>query len=364
MADRTIRVDVRNAPYDIVIGAGIIDRLHEVVPLPATAHKGVLLTSRTIYELYGERVSRSLEATGLSIELLILQDGESAKSLRTLEQCWTFFAGMTLGRRDVVFALGGGVIGDLAGFAAATWARGVPFVQIATTMVAQVDSAIGGKTGVNLPAGKNMVGAFHQPLVVVNDISTLTTLPERELRAGMGEVVKCGFIADPVILELVRGKTADEIHRNVPLLSDLVSRSAAVKARVVSDDELETGGREILNYGHTLGHGLETLARYEGYLHGEAVAVGMVFAAMLGERIGVSRAGLTDETRAVLTGLGLPTAAREPFEVDRIWPVMQLDKKALDGVRFVLVPEPGRAVVVRPSDQQEVRDLIAEFSRA
>jgi 3-dehydroquinate synthase len=356
-----VDVQVRDAPYQILIGSSLLDRAGQLVDIPAESNKGVLVTSRNIYDLYGDQVKRSLESAGLDIHVALVPDGEKAKSLSTISDCWDFFGSIFLGRRDVLFALGGGVVGDLTGFAAASWNRGIFFVQLATTVVAQVDAAIGGKTGINLPSGKNLVGAFHQPLAVVNDIDTLRTLPEREFRAGLAEVVKYGFIADPTILELLAGKTASAVQQDRDLLLELVFRSASIKADVVGRDERETGGRELLNYGHTLGHALETLSQYRGYLHGEAVSIGMVFAARLGEALGISDPHLEDRTVSVLSSLGLPTAAQEPFSLAEIWPVMRRDKKALGGVRFVLCPHAGSAILVDPPDAAKVQEVVRLF---
>lgn len=357
----TVEVRIPEAPYSIFIGSGLLGQLPQLVTPPPSSSKGVVLTSQNIDDLYGERVVDGLSAVGLDVEVLHVPQGEEAKSVATLEECWRRFGRMFLGRHDLVVALGGGVVGDLAGFAAATWNRGVPVLQLPTTVIAQVDAAIGGKTAVNLPEGKNLVGAFHQPIAVVCDSATLSTLPERELRAGLAEVVKHGFIADPVILELLAGRSLPEVARDEPLLVELLVRSAAVKAEVVAQDERETGRREVLNYGHTLGHALETLSQYHGYLHGEAVALGMVFAARLGERLGVSRTGHTEQTIRVLSDLGLPTSPPEKFSVEDVWTIMRRDKKARRGVRFVLCPRPGEAVSLDPPDEGGVKALMEDF---
>lgn len=363
---RTVDVRVPETPYPIFIGSGLLGQLPQLVTPPPFSSKCVVLTSPNIFDLYGEQVVNGLSAVGLEVEVLLVAQGEEAKSTATLEECWRRFGHMFLGRRDLVVALGGGVVGDLGGFVAATWNRGIPVLQIATTIVAQVDSAIGGKTAVNLPEGKNLVGAFHQPIAVICDSATLSTLPERELRAGLAEVVKYGFIADPVILDLLAGKSLQEVIRDESLLVELLVRSASVKAEVVAQDELEAGGREVLNYGHTFGHALETLSQYQGYLHGEAIAVGMVFSARLGERLGVSQTGLTEKTVRILSDLGLPTRPPEKFSVEEVWTVMRRDKKARGGVRFVLCPQIGEAVLVEPPDEGVVKalmeDLVKEVS--
>jgi len=357
----TIDVPLVNSPYKIVVGPGLLDRLSEFVQRPPFASKAALVTSEPIFDLYGEKVVGELERLGLTAHLVIVPDGEQAKNFDTLRECYNTFGYMPLGRRDLVVALGGGVIGDLAGFAAATWNRGVPVVQIATTLVAQVDSAIGGKTGVNLPEGKNLVGAFHQPLVVINDTETLRTLPERELRAGLAEVVKYGFIADPTILDLLEAAPKSTTQKDLDLLNELVQRSATVKAEVVSNDELETGSRELLNYGHTVGHAIETLSSYQEFRHGEAISIGMVFAARLGEKLGVSDRGLADVTVRVLSQMGLPTGGVTFSRAD-VWEVLSRDKKARAGVRFVLCPRPGEALLIDPPDVAVVDEVLSSLA--
>ncbi len=356
----TIDVPVTAAPYQIVVGQGLLDELSTLIRLPDHTWQAALVTSQPIFDLYGDQVLQELGKLPITTHTVIVPDGEESKNLETLQKCYVEFGRIPLGRRDLVIALGGGVVGDLAGFAAATWNRGVQIVQIATTLVAQVDSAIGGKTGINLPEGKNLVGAFHQPLIVINDTATLRSLPAREVRAGLGEVVKYGFIADPTILTLLDAPS-DDLLVDFDLLTDLVKRSAAVKARVVGDDELEAGGREILNYGHTVGHVIETLSEYRAFRHGEAVSIGMVFAARLAEKLGVSDEGLSEYTVRILSQLGLPTGG-VAFDRERVWEVLARDKKARAGVRFVLCPRPGEAVLVEPPDPNVVNDVLASLA--
>jgi len=352
-----IEVPVPGNAYRVTIGPHLLDGLPSFIEVPPGAAQGVLVTSERIHALYGQRVRDGLAALGLRVGTVFVPDGEAAKSLPTLESCWREFARLDVGREDVVVALGGGVVGDLAGFAAATWARGVPFLQLPTTLLAQVDSAIGGKTGVNLAEGKNLVGAFHQPQAVVADTSSLRTLPARERRSGLAEVVKYGFIADPPVLDLLEGHPGDAVAGEPSLTTELVRRSVAVKAAVVGEDERESGRRALLNYGHTVGHAIETLGRYEQYTHGEAVAIGMVFAARLGERLGISEAGLADRTVRILTALGLPTGVRE-LDREAVWEVMRRDKKARNGVRFVLCERPGVAVLINPPDPAAVDEVL------
>lgn len=353
----TITVDLGARSYGIHVGAGLLGMLEELVPWPAHARTAVVVTNGAVWEFYGEVVTAALHRADLGCEVIRVPDGEQAKSTETLSALWHRFAAVPLLRDDVVIALGGGVVGDLAGFAAATWNRGVALVQIPTTLLAQVDSAIGGKTGINLPQGKNLVGAFHQPLAVLSDVATLATLPSRERRAGLGEVAKYGFIADPVVLDLLETRPGSATAGDPGVLADIVRRGSAVKAAIVSADERESGRRALLNYGHTLGHAVESLTSYDTYRHGEAVALGMVFAARLGERLGISDEGLADRTVAVLDGLGLPTRGLR-LDPREVWAVMARDKKARDGVRFVVSARPGEAQVIDEPPRGVVDDIL------
>jgi len=353
------RIPVRlpEAPYDVVVGGGLLASLAQHVPWPEHATRVVLVTVGPVSTLYAAPVEDSVREAGYEVHRLDVPDGEEAKTLSTLESLYHRFAAIPLGRDDVVVALGGGVVGDLAGFAAATWNRGVALVQVPTTLLAQVDAAVGGKTGVNLPEGKNLVGAFHQPVVVVADTAALATLPARERRAGLGEVAKYGFIDDPVVLELLESRPDEAVAGDVDVLTEVVRRGVAVKARIVAADEREAGERALLNYGHTVGHAIETLAGYGTYRHGEAVALGMVFAARLGECLGVSQEGLAARTVALLDALGLPTGGLR-LDPAAVWDVLVRDKKVRrprgdtgHGVRFVLCRRPGEAFVAEEIDR-------------
>ncbi len=347
--------------YDVVVGAGLLDRLCSHVQPPPHARRAALVTCAPVGTRYASRVRRALADAGLAVELITVPDGEEAKSLDVLASIYHRFAAIPLRRFDMVVALGGGAVGDVAGFAAATWNRGVALLQVPTSLLAQVDAAIGGKTAVNLPEGKNLVGAFHQPIGVVADTGTLATLPSRERRAGLGEVAKYGFIADVAVLELLEARPGDAVAGDADLLAEIVRRGVAVKARIVAADERESGERALLNYGHTVGHAIEALAGYRTYRHGEAVSLGMVFAARLGERLGVTEPGLAARTIALLNGLGLPTGGLriDPLQV---WNVLARDKKALGGVRFVLCRRPGVAMVVDQPDRRLVDEILRSLA--
>ena len=352
-----VPVDVPGAPYEVVIGTGLLPRIDLLAPMPEHTRRVALISVEPVSARYGQPVRRALGDAGYEVHELPVPDGEEAKTLATLESLYHRFAAIPLGRDDVVVALGGGVVGDLAGFAAATWNRGVALVQVPTTLLAQVDAAIGGKTAVNLAEGKNLVGAFHQPIAVIADTSTLATLPARERRAGLGEVMKYGFIDDPEVLALLEGDPAAAQAGDPSLLTEVVRRGVAVKARIVAADERETGERALLNYGHTLGHAIEALTGYGTYRHGEAVGLGMVFAARLGERMGITDAGVAARTEALLGLLGLPTGGLQ-LDAERVWELLARDKKARAGVRFVLCRRPGQAVLVDAPDAQLVDEVL------
>jgi 3-dehydroquinate synthase len=353
-----VPVAVPGAEYEVVIGAGLLDDLADVVAWPEGAQRAALVTCGPVAAHYGSRARKALAAAGLSVHEIDVPDGEIAKTLDTLAEVYHRLAAIPLRRSDVVVALGGGVVGDLAGFAAATWNRGVAVVQVPTTLLAQVDAAVGGKTGVNLPEGKNLVGAFHQPRAVVADVATLATLDVRDRRAGLGEVAKYGFIADPVVLDLLEEEPDAAVAGEPALLADIVRRGVAVKARIVAADEREAGERALLNYGHTVGHAIEALTAYDTFRHGEAVALGMVFAARLGERLGVTERGVADRTVTLLRALGLPTGGLR-LDPAAVWKLLERDKKATGaGVRFVLCETPGRARVVDEPDRRHVEAVL------
>jgi 3-dehydroquinate synthase len=298
-APSRIEVGLGERAYQIVVGEGVLDDLGAQVPLPLHARRALVVTQPALVAHgYAARVEAALAAAGLETRRHVIADGEVAKSVTVLEEAWQACAAWPLGRDDVIVALGGGVVGDLAGFVAATWMRGVALVQVPTTLLAMVDAAIGGKTGINLAAGKNLVGAFHQPLAVAADPDVLATLPERLRVEGAAEIVKAGLLADALLLERIERDPAGVRAGEAQLLRALVLRSAAIKAEIVGADEREGGVRAHLNLGHTYAHVLEALAGYGTYLHGEAVSVGLVVALELGVELGVTPAEVLARTRA------------------------------------------------------------------
>jgi 3-dehydroquinate synthase len=344
-APSRLELELEGRPYQIVVGDGLLDDLGAQVPLPLHARRALLVTQPPITAHgYTARVAGALGAAGLEVHVHEVRDGEGAKDPATLASLWDVCAELPLGRDDLIVALGGGVVGDLAGFAAATWMRGVALLQVPTTLLAMVDASIGGKTGINLPHGKNLVGAFHQPIAVAADPSVLATLPERLRIEGVAEIVKAGLIADATLLERIERDPEGVRRGDVELLRSLVLRAAGIKARVVAADERESGERAYLNLGHTYGHVLESLSGYGTYLHGEAVSVGLIVALEVGVELGRTPRELADRTRACLEAVGLPTAV-PTLDREAVHATMARDKKARDGVRMVLLEAVGRPVL-------------------
>jgi 3-dehydroquinate synthase len=364
-APSRIEVELAERSYQIVVGEGLLDDLGAQVPLPLHARRALLVTQQPLVEHgYAQRVEVALRAAGLEVALHLVSDGEQAKSVVCLEELWSACAAWPLGRDDLIVALGGGVVGDLAGFAAASWMRGVALVQVPTTLLAMVDASIGGKTGINLTHGKNLVGAFHQPLAVASDPGVLATLPERLRIEGAAEIVKAGLLADGMLLERIERDPAGVRAGEPALLRALVLRAAAIKADIVGADEREGGVRAHLNLGHTYAHVLETLAGYGNYLHGEAVSVGLIVALELGVELGVTPEPLLARCRGVLEALGLPTAV-PALDRAAVHATMARDKKARDGVRFVLLEDVGMPCLqhVAPADLDRVLDRLEAASQ-
>lgn len=343
-----VSVELGDRAYDIVVGKGV---LGEAAAVLAGRARVAVVSQLDVAGRWAGAVTGPLIAAGAQVELFLIGNSEEAKSLATVEDLCRRFAAWGLLRGDAVVALGGGVVGDTAGFTAAAYHRGVACLQAPTTLLAQVDAAIGGKTGVNLPEGKNLVGAFHQPVGVVADVGTLATLPEREYRAGLGEVAKYAFMGDAGLTARLTSPdgAAALLARDPDTLVEVVAASAAIKAGVVSADEHErTGLRATLNYGHTLAHALETAGHYD-LLHGEAVSVGLVFAAELAAALGRLEEKDVTRTREMLTALGLPVAAPEGVAAPELLTLMRRDKKAAGGLTFVL-PAPGGGPLERVDD--------------
>lgn len=337
MPTRTLRVDLKERGYDIAIGSGTLPQCAEFLAERSSSSHVVLITDSNVDELYADAVGDYFVEAGLEVELLVIEAGEESKNADVLIDLWQTMLAEGADRGSVVAAVGGGVVGDIAGFVAATFTRGVPFLQIPTTLLAQVDSSVGGKVGVNLPEAKNIVGAFWQPLGVLIDVDVLGTLPAGEFAAGMAEVVKYGVIMDEPFFEYLESNVDAINARDSETLQYVVERCCRLKADVVQEDEREeTGRRAILNYGHTFAHAFEAATQYGKLLHGEAVAMGMVCASQLAERIGLIDAQATQRQIKLLEALSLPTLPLE-FDSEEIYRLMWHDKKVADGkLRFVL----------------------------
>ncbi len=348
--------------YDIICGRGILDQVGDRLTA-AGVRRAVVVSDAAVAASHARRVSESLAARGIQVIPVEIPSGEASKSLSEAGRVWGILAERAVDRSTHIVAVGGGVVGDLAGFVAATFARGIPVWQVPTTLVAQVDSAIGGKTGINLPAGKNLVGAFWQPSGVFSDIDTLATLPNREYLSGLAEVVKYGMIFDPGFFAWLEAHAAELVDRSPEPLAHAVERSAALKAAVVERDEREiTGARAALNYGHTFAHAFETAAGYGRLLHGEAVAIGMSCAARLAADMGRIAADIPGRQDAILTSLGLPIslAGVGPLAADELLAIMARDKKSVGGrLRFVLPSRIGAVDLVADVDEPLVRRVLA-----
>jgi 3-dehydroquinate synthase len=350
MTDLTapVTVEVRTDPtYPVIIGTGLMTKLGSLLE---GRHKAAILHQPVLAQT-AEAIRNHLSDKGVDAHRIEIPDAEAGKDLPVVGYIWEVLGRIGLGRKDAVVSLGGGAATDVAGFAAATWLRGIDIVHVPTTLLAMVDAAVGGKTGINTDAGKNLVGAFHQPAAVLVDLAMLETLPRNEIVAGMAEIVKAGFIADPVILDLIEADPEGALDPTGQVLPELIRRAVVVKAEVVAADEKESQLREILNYGHTLAHAIERRERYR-WRHGAAVSVGLVFAAELGRLAGRLDDGTADRHRAILTSLGLPVG----YDADALPQLLEYmvgDKKSRSGVlRFVVLDglaKPGRLEGPDPS---------------
>ncbi len=348
--------------YDVVVGSGVLARVDELLPELPGAAQAFVVADRTVGDAWFGRLCDALDRRGLRAVLLTVPAGEDAKTLDVYRTILHQLATQEAHRDDPIVAMGGGSTGDLAGFVASTYMRGTPLIQVPTTLTGQVDAAIGGKTAVNLPEGKNLVGAFHQPRLVVCEIEALATLPDRDFRAGLAEVAKYALTLDLELLAQLEADPAPVLARDPGALERLVIRCVAAKAATVGEDELDTGRRLVLNYGHTLGHAVERLDAFAGRSHGEAIAIGMVFAARLSEsRLGA--ADLAARTIRLLSSLGLETDGPLPPAEDIIRS-FGLDKKFHDGVRFVLLRDVGEPEIVEDVPQDEVRRILQEMGAA
>ena len=358
----TVAIELGERSYPISIGSGLLGDSAIWAQVPAAA-QAVIVTNTTVAPLYAEQLRRAVAARHQAVHVVALPDGEEHKNWETLNLIFDALLQKACDRKTVLYALGGGVVGDMTGFAAACYMRGVPFVQVPTTLLAQVDSSVGGKTAINHPLGKNMIGAFYQPRLVVCDLDTLGTLAAREFSAGLAEVIKYGPIADMEFLAWIEANVGGLIARDTALLAHAVRRSCEIKAWVVGQDERESGLRAILNFGHTFGHAIEAGLGYGQWLHGEAVGCGMVMALHLSQRLGLVDMAFVERVTALIRTASLPVVG-PALGADRYLELMQVDKKAEAGeLKFVVIDKPGSAVV-RSAPQAMVREVIERCCRA
>ncbi len=352
----TVRVNLAERAYDVIVGSGLLaDAGERIAGLPNPGKRCAIITEETVAPLYAQKLEKSLQNAGFRVETITVPAGEASKSMNVVSYVCREMLKHGLDRKSFVVALGGGVIGDLAGFCAAIFQRGVPLVQIPTTVLSQVDSSVGGKTGVNTPEGKNLLGAFHQPQLVLADVETLESLPDREFREGFAEIIKHAAIRDAEML--------DEIEKQGPSrdgLAPLIARNVAIKAAVVEEDERETSDtRALLNFGHTIGHGVEAAAGYGQLLHGEAVSIGMTAALRVSEQIAGLPKKSSQQVEALLAQFKLPRCLDGTFQTRQILEILQRDKKfAAGAVRFVLLRALGDAYV---SDEVTLEQIEREI---
>lgn len=358
MKEMTIQVQVRPAEYRLIIGHDLFAVLAEELQKSPLAARYAVITDSTVGPLWAAAFLSALENAGLAAEQFMFPAGEAHKTRETKQMLENQMLERGFGRDTAVLALGGGVVGDVAGYVAATYMRGVPVVQIPTTTLAMADSSIGGKTGVDTPYGKNLIGAFHHPVRVYMDMKTLTTLDERNYRAGLAELVKHGFIKDLSILDFVQEHKELILKRDAAVLEKLFEKNCTVKNDVVSRDDQEKGLRQILNYGHTMGHAIE-MGSQSDFIHGECVAIGMVFAAELACQRGICSREWAARQRTILQELGLPVDLPAALEAEEILRLMRMDKKVRQGqIQFVLPTQPGEVIFGAPVSEKEIMEAM------
>jgi 3-dehydroquinate synthase len=367
--DITCMVETKTQSYPIFVGYGLLDKLDEKIRQVALSGTATIVSDENVFSIYGSKVEGILKDAGFAVNSFVVPPGEETKNMGYAIKIYDFLVEHRAERDDIIIALGGGMVGDLAGFVAATFLRGMFWVQMPTSLVAMVDASIGGKVGVNHPEGKNLIGAFYQPNLVLADCQTLNTLPQRELISGWAEVIKHGLILDKEFFEFLETNVNRLQELEPELLIQAIVRSAAIKAQVVSQDEKEKEGkRTILNYGHTIAHGLEAATQYKRFLHGEAVAIGMVGAAKLSQRLGLLPSAAVERQQALLQKFGLPTSLRAKrsnlkLSLAGVTRAMELDKKVRGkAIRWVLLQDIGKAVIRSDVPQQDVLAALQELA--
>ena len=362
-ADLACRVQTPTANYPVFVGWGILDKLAvrmKTVGLSGTAN---VISDEAVFQIYGSKVKKILEKSGFAANSFVVSPGETSKNISQAVRIYDYLIKRRTERNDFIVALGGGMIGDLAGFVAATFLRGVSWLQVPTSLIAMTDASIGGKVAVDHPKGKNLIGAFYHPRLVLADVKTLTTLPARELTSGWAEVIKHGLILDAGLLKLLEDNVTDLVKLKPDITSKVIARSATIKCRVVSEDEKETGIRTVLNYGHTVAHGLEAATDYGRFLHGEAVAIGMMAAARLSHRLKLLSKKIVDRQRIILQRFGLPIDC-SGVSVDDVLAAMEMDKKVRGkAIRWVLLEDIGQVIIRSNVPEKDVLTVLREVIR-
>jgi 3-dehydroquinate synthase len=354
-----IRVELGDRSYDISIGSNIIGRIGDNLKSFGLSPKISIVSNPTVFSLYGKRVSDSIKKAGFDVITVIIPDGEEYKDLLWVQHIYDELLKHKLDRLSALVALGGGVIGDITGFAASTYMRGISYIQIPTTFLAQVDSSVGGKTGVNHKLGKNMIGTFWQPRLVWIDVETLKTLPRRELLAGFAEVIKYGVILDEGLFDFIETNREKILSLESNSLIHIIKRSCEIKAEIVSKDERESGLRSILNYGHTIGHAIETVTEYKRYLHGEAVAIGMYLEARLSQMLDLINRKQVFRIKDLIDSYGLPSEVPADLDINRIFSSIQLDKKVVAGeLKFILPEKIGKVRIYKGITEESIREVL------
>jgi len=354
-----VKVKLKERSYDICIGSNMLKGIGARLKSFGLSPKTAIMSNPTVYKLYGKTILNSIKASGFDVIHVIIPDGEQYKDIGIVQNIYGELLKHGLDRKSALIALGGGVVGDITGFVASTYMRGIPYIQIPTTLLAQVDSSVGGKTGVNHKLGKNMIGTFYQPKLVWIDIDTLKTLPERELIAGLAEVIKYGVIKDKNLFNFLEDNRRKIFYLDRHAYTHIIKRSCEIKAEVVSKDERETGLRAILNYGHTIGHAIETATGYTKFLHGEAVAIGMHLEAKIAERIEFLRIHDVLRIKALIDSYGLPSERPSKINVDALISSMQLDKKAVAGELKIILPERiGRVRIYKRVEVKTIKEVL------
>ena len=353
-----LNINLGKRSYDILLGSGLLGKLGECLSQIVEPSRIVLITHPSLFKIYGDKVLSGFKDQGWTADLIEVEEGETSKTLGQAEKIFDRLLDLKCDRKSVLIALGGGVIGDLVGFVAATFQRGVPFVQVPTTLLSQVDSSVGGKTAVNHPKGKNMIGAFYQPCLVLADLDTLQTLPQKEFRAGLAEIIKYGVISDSSLFEYLEKNVEKILQLDKKCLEYIIKTSCSIKAEVVEKDELENHYRMILNFGHTLGHAIEALTHYSKFIHGEAVAIGMVYAAKLSQKLGKCQEGIPRRLDRLVRKFGLP-ADLPDLHSKAIIESLYHDKKTMNHkIKFILVKEIGIVEIVDDIPEEKIISIL------